>query len=59
MTEKTIEIEHPGILLKEDFLDAMAIKPGTLARSIGVDRTASLRIRPCHAGKSATPDPSN
>ena len=44
MTEKTIEIEHPGIMLKEDFLDDMAIKPGTLARSIGVDRTAIKKI---------------
>jgi len=44
MTEKYIEIEHPGIMLKEDFLDDMAIKPGTLARAIGVDRTAIKKI---------------
>ncbi len=39
-----IEIEHPGIMLKEDFLDDLEIKPGTLARSIGVDRTAIKNI---------------
>jgi len=44
MTEKYIEIEHPGIMLKEDFLDDMGIKPGTLAKAIGVDRTAIKKI---------------
>ena len=44
MTEKYIEIEHPGIMLKEDFLDDMAIKPGTFAKAIGVDRTAIKKI---------------
>lgn len=35
-----IEVEHPGLLLKEDFLDAMSIRPGRLAAAIGVDRSA-------------------
>ncbi len=39
-----IEIEHPGIMLKEDFLDDLGIKPGTLARAIGVDRSAIKKI---------------
>ncbi len=36
MSKKFIEIEHPGIMLKEDFLDDLGIKPGTFARAIGV-----------------------
>ena len=35
---------HPGIALKEDFLDDLNIKPGTLARAIDVDRTAIAKI---------------
>ena len=38
------EIEHPGIMLKEDFLDDLGIKPGTFANAIGVDRTAVKKI---------------
>ncbi len=44
MSKKFIEIEHPGIMLKEDFLDDLGIKPGTFARAIGVDRTAIKSI---------------
>ncbi|KHE92889.1 MAG: HigA family addiction module antidote protein [Candidatus Scalindua rubra] len=44
MSKKLIEIEHPGIMLKEDFLDDLGIKPGTFARAIGVDRTAVKNI---------------
>jgi antitoxin HigA-1 len=44
MVDLYIEIEHPGTLLKEDFLDDLGIKPGTLASSIGVDRTAIKNI---------------
>lgn len=44
MTDDFIEIEHPGIMLKEDFLDDLHIKPGTFARAIGVDRTAIKQI---------------
>ncbi len=51
MTEKYIELEHLGILLQEDFLDDLGIKPGTLAGSIGVDRTA---IKNIIGGKRAT-----
>jgi antitoxin HigA-1 len=39
-----IEIEHPGIMLREDFLEAMDIKPGALAAAIGVDRAAIKKI---------------
>ena len=39
-----IEIEHPGIMLKEDFLDDLGVKPGTFARAINVDRTAIKNI---------------
>lgn len=44
MGQKMIEIEHPGIMLKQDFLDHLKIKPGTFARAIGVDRTAISKI---------------
>ena len=44
MSKKFIEIEHPGIMLKEDFLDDLGIKPGTFVRAIGVDRTAIKSI---------------
>ncbi|MFT4927136.1 MAG: plasmid maintenance system antidote protein VapI [Phenylobacterium sp.] len=46
MTDEFIEIEHPGIMLKEDFLDDLDIKPGTFARAIGVDRTAIKNMAP-------------
>ena len=41
---KEIEIEHPGIMLKEDFLDGLGIKPGTFAKAIDVDRSAIKNI---------------
>ena len=39
-----IEIEHPGNMLKEDFLDDLDIKPGSFAKAIGVDRAAIKKI---------------
>ncbi len=39
-----IDIEHPGVMLKEDFLDDSNIKPGTFAKAIGVDRAAIGKI---------------
>ncbi len=39
-----IEIEHPGIMLKQDFLDDLGVKPGSFARAIGVDRAAIKKI---------------
>ena len=39
-----ITIEHPGIMLKEDFLDDLGIKPGTFAKAIGVDRASIKKI---------------
>ena len=44
MSKKFIEIEHNGVMLKEDFLEDLGIKPGTFARAIGVDRTAIKKI---------------
>lgn len=41
---KYIKIEHPGVMLKEDFLDDLGIKPGTFAKAIGVDRSAIKNI---------------
>lgn len=39
-----IEIEHPGSMLKEDFLDDLGIKQGRFAKAIGVDRAAIKKI---------------
>ena len=44
MSKKIIEIEHPGVMLKEDFLDDLGIKPGTFTRAIDVDRSAVKNI---------------
>ncbi|MGR3221121.1 MAG: HigA family addiction module antitoxin [Candidatus Anammoxibacter sp.] len=44
MPKTFIEIEHPGVMLKEDFLEDMGIKPGTFAGAIGVDRTSIKNI---------------
>lgn len=44
MPKKFLEVEHPGIMLKEDFLDDLGIKPGTFARAIDVDRSAIKNI---------------
>jgi len=44
MNDNLIEIEHPGIMLKEDFLDDLDIKPGAFAKAIGVDRMAIKNI---------------
>lgn len=41
---KFIEIEHPGVMLKEDFLNDLEIKPGRFAKAIGVDRAAIKKI---------------
>jgi addiction module HigA family antidote len=39
-----IEVEHTGVMLKEDFLDDLEIKPGTLAKHLDVDRAAIKNI---------------
>jgi antitoxin HigA-1 len=39
-----IEIEHPGVMLKEDFLDAFRVSRGALAAAIHVDRAAIKHI---------------
>lgn len=31
---KMIPIEHPGVMLKEDFLDDLGVKPGSFAHAI-------------------------
>ena len=36
-TQKT-HFSHPGAILKREFLDEVKLRPGTLARAIGVDR---------------------
>ncbi len=50
-----IEIEHPGIMLKEDFLDDLGVKLGSFARAIGVDRAAiKHRRKACHHSRHGT-----
>lgn len=44
MPKKHIKIEHPGVMLKEDFLDDLGITPGGFASAIGVDRSAIKNI---------------
>lgn len=44
MPQKHIKFDHPGVMLKEDFLDDLNIKPGTFAKAIGVDRAAIKNI---------------
>jgi addiction module HigA family antidote len=44
MAKKYIKVEHPGIMLKEDFLEDMNIKSGAFAKAIGVDRAAIKNI---------------
>ncbi len=39
-----IDIVHPGIMLKENFLDELGIRPARLAKGIGVDRAAIAKI---------------
>ena len=41
---KHLKIEHPGVILKEDFLDGLGIAPGAFAKAIGVDRSAIKNI---------------
>jgi len=52
--KEILEIETPGIMLKEDFLDDMGIKPGTLAKAIDVDRLAIKNI--IDGNRAITPD---
>lgn len=35
---KKTHFSHPGVLLRDEFLAPLGIKPGSLARAIGVDR---------------------
>lgn len=43
MTEY-IDIDPPGVMLKEDFLDDLNVRPGALAAAIKVDRAAIKAI---------------
>ena len=43
MPKKT-HLFHPGTILKVEFLDEIGMKPGTLARAIGVDRARNKAI---------------
>lgn len=38
MAKRKFFPDHPGLILKEEFLDHMDIKPGTLARALHVSR---------------------
>jgi len=38
MARRDILPTHPGVLLKEEFLDPAGIRPGTLARALDVSR---------------------
>ena len=54
MAKRDIFPTHPGILLKEEFLDPAGIRPGTLARALGVSRD---RISELSKGeRDITPD---
>lgn len=54
MAKRDILPTHPGILLKEEFLDPAGIRPGTLARALGVSRD---RISEISKGeRDITPD---
>ena len=44
MKNNMIPLEHPGLMLKEDYLDDLGIKPGTLARHLNTDRSNIRRI---------------
>ena len=44
MSNTVFEPITPGEILKEEYLDEMEIKPGTLAKAIGVDRAAIKNI---------------
>jgi addiction module HigA family antidote len=37
MSESFIEVEHPGIILKEEFLEPYGINVSTLAKETGID----------------------
>jgi len=39
-----IDIDPPGVMLKEDFLDDLGVRPGALAAAIKVDRAAIKAI---------------
>ncbi|WP_374949577.1 HigA family addiction module antitoxin [Mucilaginibacter sp.] len=54
MTKRDIYPDHPGIILKEEFLEPMGIRPGTLSRALQVSRD---RIAELVKGKrDVTPD---
>jgi addiction module HigA family antidote len=38
MSKRRTHFSHPGAILKREFLDELGLRPGTLARKIGVDR---------------------
>ncbi len=37
-TEKQIEIEHPGIILKEEFMEPYSVSAYRLAKETGIDK---------------------
>lgn len=44
MKNEMIDIEHPGIMLQQDFLGDLGIKSGSFAKAIGIDRAAIKNI---------------
>jgi len=48
MAKSMTHFSHPGEILKREFLDETGLRPGTLARKIGVDRA---RIKAIIEGK--------
>ncbi len=44
MTKQKNHLSHPGEILKDVYLGDMGIRPGTLARALGVDRAAIAKI---------------
>ena len=41
---KKVHLSHPGVILKEMFLDDMDVKPAVLARALGVTRSSVSKI---------------
>lgn len=53
---KKIQPTHPGLILKEEFLDPLGIKPGSFAVMIDVDRSRINKI--CKGERDMTADTS-
>ena len=47
-----IEIEHPGVMLKEDFLNDLGVRPGTLAAPLHEEGSV-IRFQPGRRSRGA------